>query len=341
MITLPEKIESEILKLLNQSGSGSWVKNAASLSLKYRTERSGNAKYIQSMGDVLAYLAVRSPSTYSQIYGALTNVKELIPDFKPLSILDIGSGPGTAIWAAQEIFPSIKTGTAIDMDSNFIKVGEQIISAKPELKINWQTANLGMSLSKFSGNFDLVIIGNVLNELDKKTAEKVLEFAVKCSRGIILITEPGTPYGYENIEYAAKVLVSPDNYLVAPYIDYKFINSDEINFAEKIKRPEFLKRVRHLQRKNEQSESDRLLPPSDWEESKYYYLAYSRTALSDRPKVRVIDKPKPLKPFVELKLLTGQGVRIERVFKKDRAKYKEAKKLKWGDIINSYFEKVV
>lgn len=339
MITLSPKIEDEILEILNNSNSSNWVKSAVSLSLDYRTERVEYKNYIKNLDDALGYLALRSPSTYSQIYGALHSIRELNPSWKPLGILDIGSGPGTAIWAAKEIFPTLKTGTAIERDRNFIGIGNTVLKSFADLKVDWVTVDLSKSSPKISGGFDLVIIANVLNEMDSDTRNKTLQFANDSCNGILMIIEPGTPYGFETIKGVAEKLSS--SILIAPYIGNTFIDSEEVNFAQKIKRPEFQKRVRHLQRKNEQPEKDRLLPPSDWEESKYYYLAYSKFKPEISVWGRIIEKPKPLKPFVLLKVLTKDGVKTERVFKKERDRFKQAKKLKWGDTVNENLERAI
>jgi ribosomal protein RSM22 (predicted rRNA methylase) len=119
---------------------------------------------------------------------------------------------------------------------------------------------------------------------------------------------------------------------VAPYIDNTFVNSAEVIFAQKMIRPEFQRRIRQLQRK-QSTEHEHLLPASDWEESKYYYLAFSKIQPEVKPTARVLEKPKVQKAFIEIKLLTKDGVKVEKILKRDREKFKQAKKLEWGEII--------
>jgi ribosomal protein RSM22 (predicted rRNA methylase) len=57
--------------------------------------------------DALAYAAVRMPATYAAIRASLEAAGEIIPDFAPRSLLDVGADPGTAAWAAQDLWPSI------------------------------------------------------------------------------------------------------------------------------------------------------------------------------------------------------------------------------------------
>lgn len=335
MITLPQKIEEELSRVLTKNAQN-WAKSAATLSLKYRAKRvKRGINYIKDLDDAFGYLALKVTSTYSHIYGALRNIRELNPSWNPVSVLDIGSGPGTAIWAALELFPSLKIGTAIERNKNFIELGKTILKSLPRIKVDWQAIDLINSIPELSESFDLVVIANVLNEMDEKTRNTSLEFANKHCKGILVVIEPGTPYGFESLVQTSKQLNS-ENILIAPYIENSFINSEKINFVEKIKRPEFQKRVRQIQRKNDTPDKSRVLPPSDWEESKYYYLAYSKFKPEFSPVGRLIDKPKLSKPFVELKVLTKEGIKIERIFKKDKARYKLAKKFKWGNTIPSF-----
>lgn len=45
-----------------------------------------------------AYIAAMSPTTYSAVRNVLEEVKRRVPDLNPKTILDFGTGPGTAIW---------------------------------------------------------------------------------------------------------------------------------------------------------------------------------------------------------------------------------------------------
>ena len=51
-------------------------------------------------------MASRMPGCFAAIYKVLEEVSMRLPAFRPTSILDFGAGPGTAIWAAQEVVPA-------------------------------------------------------------------------------------------------------------------------------------------------------------------------------------------------------------------------------------------
>jgi ribosomal protein RSM22 (predicted rRNA methylase) len=53
-----------------------------------------------------AYVFSRMPATYAALDASMHALRE-IADWRLTSLLDLGSGPGTALWAACENFPSI------------------------------------------------------------------------------------------------------------------------------------------------------------------------------------------------------------------------------------------
>lgn len=52
----------------------------------------------------LAYAASRMPACYAALSRVLGEVAERRPGWRPTSQLDFGSGPGTAVWAAQQVW---------------------------------------------------------------------------------------------------------------------------------------------------------------------------------------------------------------------------------------------
>src|SRR5258706_1556646 len=125
---LPVEIESAISSILSKDESGEWLKRAEVLHSSYMGQNKKiSTKYIKDYADVLAYLALRVPATYAQIFGTLSQIQEVIPSFNPKSLLDIGSGPGTGIWAAKEIWKSLEFVTCIDQDDNFLSLSKETL----------------------------------------------------------------------------------------------------------------------------------------------------------------------------------------------------------------------
>lgn len=328
-VNLPPKISEAISSMLSLPENGRWIANAEKLHERYMTrEKDTEASYIHDSLDVFAYLGLRSAATYAQIAGALLQVQEVMPSWQPISLLDIGCGPGTGVWAAKTLWPSIKTVTCLDQDKNFLTVGKQILE-KSELDIHadWQQQNIANGLGNIPQMYDLVIIANVLNELEPAETELLINKTLTHCKGILVILEPGTPYGYKIIQNTAKKL-SGKSTLIAPYINNSYIQSDDywIHFPQRFIRPEFLRRIRQHMRDSE-------LMASDWEEAKYSFVAVGKVLPEEKFWGRCIGPIKKQKGFLEVPILTKDKILYVKVLKRHKDQYAFAKELKWGQAI--------
>src|SRR5512146_1882196 len=93
--------------------SAALTRSARQLSERYRRGDFASAP-LRTAADRAAYLAVRLPATYAacaSVFGELArrmSAVKLEPRPRPgtvNSMLDLGAGPGTAAWAAAQIFP--------------------------------------------------------------------------------------------------------------------------------------------------------------------------------------------------------------------------------------------
>lgn len=334
MITLPTNIEQNIDSILKSEFAPDWIRSALRLSSEYRAERVVSVKrFVKTKNDVFGYIALRSPSTYSQIYTALSQIKEVLPSWNPKTMLDIGSGPGTAIWAVSTIFPEIIKVTALEREAEFIEVGKRILSEHRNIIVDWKNIDLTAEENSDANTYDIVVISSALNELDDKTQVKILNFAFERCNGVLLITEPGTPFGYSVFRNCAKILEAFSGDFIAPYIGGKYVDSEEVQFSARIKRPDFQKRVRQNQRKQDHKNNNRLLPASDWEESNFYYFAYSKIPSEIFGKGRVIGNPSVNKGYVYIDILKSEAVSKIQILKRDKDAFKLSKKYKPGDLL--------
>jgi len=349
MIQLPLKIEKSITEILSRVEQNTWTKSALRLSAKYRLNRSmmdeQEDRFVEGSDEVFGYLALRATATYAQLHGAMSHIFKLIPNWQPTSILDIGSGPGTAVWAARELWPEINTITCLEKDDNFSKIGKEILKDNLEksVVINWKTIDLSLSKPEIETKYDLVTIGSVLNEMTQDQQKNILEFANDHCRCVLLVVEPGTPKGFEVIKHTSLYLRTQTGILLAPYINNGLVTStlDQIGFGQSITRPQFLKRIRQMQRKLSSTKDKPLLPASDWEEAKYTYVASSVLPAQISPWARLVAKPVMAKAYIELKILTKDKVSTIKVLKSDKVVYKVIKRMKWGDLIDSGLRGIV
>jgi ribosomal protein RSM22 (predicted rRNA methylase) len=57
--------------------------------------------------ETMAYVAGALPATYAAIYNVMKELKERVCSFKPKTMLDFGTGPGTGLWYVDDILENI------------------------------------------------------------------------------------------------------------------------------------------------------------------------------------------------------------------------------------------
>src|ERR1700731_3566053 len=73
-----------------------------------------------------AYLAVRLPATYAAIRRVFAEINLRAPQSEIRSLLDLGAGPATALFAANEQFPHLQQATLVEADAGWIAVGKNL-----------------------------------------------------------------------------------------------------------------------------------------------------------------------------------------------------------------------
>lgn len=334
---LPDRINDAISKTISEQQNPEWLKRAEILHNRYMTrDKSENQDYINDYADTIAYLALRTPATYAQIFGSLLQISELAPFFKPKSVLDIGSGPGTGIWAAKTVWDSIEDATCIDKNEHLLVTGKEITNKANIIKnVTWKkwdsvkddTLNLPMS--------DIVIVANVLNEMSDSQAKYLLDQAYNRCRFLMIIIEPGTSFGIDIIEKATRSF--PNKIvLIAPYINNNFVIDKKtwLHFSQRFIRPEFQRRIRKRMRTDP-------LSASDWEETKYAYLAIGKLPVENKIWGKVVGPTLKQKGFLEIPILTKDSITKIKVLKRNKKQYTFAKNIKWGDIVKNQKDLVI
>lgn len=60
-------------------------------------------KVLYDTSQSAGYAAARLPGCYAAAWRIFDEIDLRLPDFEPVSMLDFGAGPGTAIWAATDV----------------------------------------------------------------------------------------------------------------------------------------------------------------------------------------------------------------------------------------------
>src|SRR6478672_5727574 len=123
---LPPLLRRNVDRALSGVGLADLAAASAALSQRYRDEHRDHNLHVRSERDALAYLAVRLPATYAAVRASFAAVAEARPDFAPKTALDVGAGPGTALWAAADCWPDLADALLLEARPIFRACGEEL-----------------------------------------------------------------------------------------------------------------------------------------------------------------------------------------------------------------------
>src|SRR5690606_38564514 len=110
---------------------------ASTLSERYRGEvRDGRLHMADDLA-VKAYLAQRMPATYAAIRASLGALAEARPDFRPKTLLDIGAGPGTALWAVADLWQGLDQTVLIEASDAARTTGRALVLDSLSIRTDW------------------------------------------------------------------------------------------------------------------------------------------------------------------------------------------------------------
>lgn len=316
MIELPAQLQIQLRQLLHQQTHAQWRSAAQRLSERYRAKRDG-APLVQSALDALAYSAMLLPATYAQISGALRMTMPLLAGQTWQSLLDIGSGPGTALWAAHQHIPGLQQMTAVERDPHFIEIGRHVCAPLPQ-QVRFQQADICRSPAWEA--HDVVIIGHVLNELTPAQRSSVITAAWQATRHLLIIVEPGTAEFFTNVITPMPTeLITAGAHVIAPCPHQQtcpMTTPQWCHFGQKIARPDFQRHARGVS--------------IGWEEAKFSFVAATRIA-HPTPPARLVHDPLTHKGGVTLPLCTTTGLAQVTIAKRDTQRFQRTRRLDWGD----------
>ena len=204
---LPKELLEAIQQETDRVDRRKLVQATAQLSEHYK-DADFSTPAISSEAHRAAYLAVRLPATYAAIQRVLSEIKLRAPQTEINSLLDIGAGPGTALFAASEEF-QLQQATLIEVDSEWLTLGKRLAaqSQSPVVReAQWLRQDLRSGVS--CNAHDLVVISYTLGELPRAAADAVLRKAWSCANKFLLLIEPGTPRGFGVVNTARSTLIT-------------------------------------------------------------------------------------------------------------------------------------
>ncbi|MGE0239647.1 MAG: small ribosomal subunit Rsm22 family protein, partial [Parvibaculaceae bacterium] len=139
---LPPLLRHGIDEALDGLPLADLARAAALLSERYRSETLDGRLHLSDDLAARAYLATRLPATYAAIRDAMAKLAALRPDFQPATLLDVGAGPGTALWAAADCWPGLADAVLIEKSSAIRGWGEKLSGSASRGRGCWHVGDL-------------------------------------------------------------------------------------------------------------------------------------------------------------------------------------------------------
>ncbi len=161
MNAIPPELKAAIDRYLAENAAGSLVEKTSRMSERYR--QGGGSDSALDFG---AYLVARLPATYAAVAFCLAELARRRPQFSPQTLLDAGSGPGTAAWAATAAYPGISAVTFLDNNLPFLKLASSLAAQGGHAALRGARAlNADLSNPPGEASADLVVAAYALAEL--------------------------------------------------------------------------------------------------------------------------------------------------------------------------------
>ncbi len=290
--------------------------SSARISEQYR-QRGASRQVIGGADDAVAYALSRMPATYAAVSAVLEELQARAPDFAPRTLLDAGSGPGTAGWVAAAAFEGI-AATLMDHNRAFLTLAARLAEGTALAGAELVEADLGRF--ELATRYDLVTCAYALTELPDAQMLAAAEQLWRHSDGVLAIIEPGRPRDYQRLMAVRRHLIELGGRVLAPCPHERecpLVEPDWCHFSVRLSRSR-----EHMRMKG---------GTLGYADEKYSYLVIARPGIGAPAAGRVLRRPEENKFSVTLAVCGADGLESRVVPSRDKPAFKAAKKLDWGD----------
>ncbi len=260
------------------------------------------------------------PATFATNRRVLQEIATLVPGWQARSLLDLGAGPGTTMWAASEVFPSIESYTLLERDGKVLDIGRRL-AANSQTQAVRDAVWIKSNLTGTSGpDADLVVISYALGELAPEERNSAIDCALSRAKQMLILVGPGTPSDFQTVLSARAHLLELGAHVLAPCPHESACpmaeGSDWCHFSQRLERSSDHRRLK----------SGAL----GYEDEKFSYVVATRDAAAKAP-ARILRHPLKHSGHVKLRLCTETGLVPITVTKSQKESYRQARKAEWGD----------
>jgi ribosomal protein RSM22 (predicted rRNA methylase) len=317
---LPAAVSAVLAARLEGKSRKDLARSHAAISESYR--RGGNsAERLTTDDDALAYAAARMPATHAAVAHALQALADATPDLAPASMLDAGCGPGTAAIAAAAAFPFIATAVLLDRNAPLLALAGALVRATaPAIRLDIR-AN-GLDPPPELPDADLCLAAYVLAELSPDAGARLARALWSAARKALVIVEPGTPAGFARMRVLRDMLTGAGAHVAAPCTHHAPCPMAGTGWCR-------------VPVRVERSRDHRLLKDGalGYEDEPVAYLALTRVLPASRTGFRIVGPPRRTKAAIELPACGPDGLTTQAAARRDSGKFKQFRKLDWGDAI--------
>jgi ribosomal protein RSM22 (predicted rRNA methylase) len=269
--------------------------------------REGHAPDLRTPESTAAYLATRMPATYAAAHAVLGEVRLRLPDARIASVLDIGAGSGAAALAARQCFGPSRI-TLIERSAAMRSAAREIL---PDVEIRSEDFT---RIEAFPPH-DLVIAAYALGE---GPSAAVVSRLWQAARLALLILEPGSTRGFTFIRDIRSRLLAAGAHMLAPCPTEgpcPMADPDWCHFAARVERSSLHRRLKEAE--------------LSYEDEKFSYVAVTREPAGPAG-ARVLRRPRQQPGLILLETCTPRGLETVRVAKRDRERFRAARRAAWG-----------
>ena len=302
---LPRNVRSIAEERAEAVGFAALKRAALIMSESYRAGTAERLAALPAAERAAAYLNTRMPATYS----AAAAVLRQMPDRGIRSLLDVGAGAGAAALAAQSRFPELEAITLIERDAALAELAQTFLPPAQIRRENF------LRLPGFPPH-DLVIAAYALGE---SLNPEMLGRLWQAARVAFVVIEPGTPKGFALVRLIRDRLLGLGAAMLAPCPGggpCPIQEPDWCHFAARVERTSLHRRLK---------EGD-----LNYEDEKFSYVALGREPLAPAPR-RIIRRPARQPGLIVLESCGPAGFETLRIPKRDRVRFREARRASWGD----------
>lgn len=320
-MSIPKELQLAIDREVGRFPLEQLLKAREELTERYR-EQKRNA-FMSTEAHRCAYVGTRLPATYAVLLSILQQCQPHIAGEEIHSVLDLGAGPGSVMWAACAVFSQIEKISLIERDRALADLGKRLATdslSKAIREAKWQIENLEQI--KTLPQHDLVVLSYAIGELSPVAIRPLIEACYNAMGKVLIVVEPGTPAGFERIRSVRQHLISLGGQMLAPCphaLECPMANGDWCHFSTRLERTSFHRRLKQ--------------GALGYEDEKFSYVVFSKTTC-ELPESRILRHPIRHSGHVNLTLCTKDGLKQVTVSRRTPEAYRKAKKADWGDAFN-------